>query len=68
MAPREGDDFSNYKRFGCVRVAAKPSEFARTTALLGRPPRAYADYHVQGVADRAWSDQPSCHLVPRRAS
>jgi uncharacterized protein YbjT (DUF2867 family) len=53
MQPRERDDFGKtYKLFGRRRVAAKPAELARTTALLGRPPRSYATYVSQVVADR----------------
>ena len=54
MPPRERDDFGKtYKLFGRTRVAAKPAELARTTALLGRPPRSYRTYVADVVADRA---------------
>jgi uncharacterized protein YbjT (DUF2867 family) len=54
MQPRERDDFGKtYELFGRMRVAAKPAELARTTALLGRPPRSYASYVSQVVADGA---------------
>ena len=53
MQPRERDDFGKtYELFGRVRVAAKPAEIARTTALLGRPPRSYASYVSEVVAER----------------
>ncbi len=52
MPPRERDDFGKtYALFGRVRVAARPAELARTTALLGRPPRSYASYVSQVVED-----------------
>ncbi len=54
MQPRERDDFGKtYELFARMRVAAKPAELARTTALLGRPPRSYASYVSQVVAGGA---------------
>jgi uncharacterized protein YbjT (DUF2867 family) len=51
MPGRERDDFGKtYKLFGRIRVAAKPAELARTTALLGRPPRSYANYVAEVTA------------------
>ncbi|MBX7098723.1 MAG: NmrA family NAD(P)-binding protein [Myxococcaceae bacterium] len=51
MPSRERDDFGKtYGLFSRVRVAAKPAELARTTALLGRPPRAYRDYVAELAA------------------
>jgi uncharacterized protein YbjT (DUF2867 family) len=50
MHARERDDFrQTYRLFGRLRIAASPAALQRTTALLGRPPRAYSAY----VAERA---------------
>lgn len=50
MAERERDDFGRtYTLFGRMRLPAKPREIAKCAAILGRAPRAYADY----VADLA---------------
>lgn len=50
MHDREREDFKKtYKIFGRMRVAAKPAEIERCTALLGRPPHSYESY-VASVA------------------
>lgn len=50
LAPREREDFGKtYALFAKRRVPAATGDLARTTALLGSPPRAYAEY----VADAA---------------
>lgn len=50
MHPRELEDFGKtYRLFHRARVAATPADLARTTELLGRPPRSYASW----VAERA---------------
>lgn len=55
MAPREREDFGKtYKLFARARLAAKPRDIERATALLGRPPRAYAAYVAEAAA------RPSC--------
>lgn len=50
MHAREREDFrKTYKIFTRMRVAAKPAEIERCTALLRRPPHSYESY-VTGVA------------------
>ena len=45
MHAREREDFKKtYKIFARMRVAAKPKELERCTALLGRPPHSYESY------------------------
>jgi uncharacterized protein YbjT (DUF2867 family) len=52
MHAREREDFrKTYKLFRRVRIAAKPAEQARVTALLGRPPRSYRAYVTERAAE-----------------
>lgn len=58
MPPKERDDFGKtYELFHRMTVRASPEQITRCTTLLGRPPRAYADY-VTTLA-QAWGLAPA---------